>query len=111
VTLTPEYDGSGVSGVVGGGVRYAFAGLVGINGGGGVDFVGMLGEGRTRGDWTRTYVGGNGGERDWWKLLPVLGSFAEHMWGMVLVQRSLYVPISSNSVSVDGLMLSSQSRY
>jgi hypothetical protein len=34
-----EYEGSGVSGVVGG-VRYAFAGFVGIDGGGGVDFGG-----------------------------------------------------------------------
>ena len=34
-----EYEGSGVSGVVGG-VRYAFAGCVGIDGGGGVDFGG-----------------------------------------------------------------------
>ena len=34
-----EYDSSCVSGVVGG-VRYAFVGLVGIDGGGGVDFGG-----------------------------------------------------------------------
>jgi hypothetical protein len=33
-----EYEGSGVSGVAGGG--YAFAGFVGIDGGGGVDFGG-----------------------------------------------------------------------
>jgi hypothetical protein len=34
-----DYKGSGVSGVVGG-VRYAFVGCVGIDGGGGVDFGG-----------------------------------------------------------------------
>jgi len=59
-----------------------FAGMVGIDGGGGVDFGGKLGGGQTRGldsylCWERWQ------ERDWWTLLPVLRSFAEHMWGMV----------------------------
>jgi hypothetical protein len=61
-----EYDGSGVSGVVGG-VRYAFAGLVGTDRGGGIDF----GGGRTRG--LDSYLcQERWQERDWWTLLPVV---------------------------------------
>jgi hypothetical protein len=46
-----EYKGLGASGVVGG-LRYAFVGFMGIDGGGGWSLVGTLCEGQMRGlDW------------------------------------------------------------
>jgi len=105
-----EYDGSGVSGVVGG-VRYdAFVGLVGIDGGGGVDFGGEAWRGPNEGIGLVLVFGAIAGKG----LVDVAASFE-------IVCRTYvgYGPgpakslrtISSNSVSVDGSTLSSQSKY